>query len=146
MSTLVKKLLDDILSMSIHNAHCIMQSVVFNIVEQVMVYLLRLKVIGETLDAQLAKFFDAFAAAERVSVSKRLLALSLFIAHFATFLGVKCIQKWKRRSRVPPLRQRRGWIQYKRSKGKKSHCQAAPMPEVTEYPVAVVEMLLGRPH
>lgn len=60
------------------------RSVFDSVVEQVMWDLKPKDVIGETLDAHIANFFDTNAAAE--GLSKRLLASSPFMVPIATFM------------------------------------------------------------
>lgn len=62
-------------------------SVVYNVVEQVMLDLLCKEVICETLDTKIAKCFDMEAATDRLS--KRILTSSLFVLAFATFMRRK---------------------------------------------------------
>lgn len=47
-------------------------------VEQIMLYLIRMDVIGDTLDAHEAKLFDTDAAADKLS--QRLLTSNTFVA------------------------------------------------------------------
>lgn len=69
MSTIFEKLLSDIPRMSFHNTQICIQSVVFNVFQQVMLDQLRKYVTGENLDAQIAKIFDTNAATEGFSKS-----------------------------------------------------------------------------
>lgn len=64
----------------------------YNVREQVMLYLLRKDVMGETLEAHISKSFDTYAAADRLL--KKDLTSSSFMALIATFV---------RRKFTPPL-------------------------------------------
>lgn len=58
LSTMIEEWLEEILWKSFHNVQSCIQSVIYNVVEQDMLNLLRKDVIKETIDAHIAKFFD----------------------------------------------------------------------------------------
>lgn len=62
------------------------RSVVYSVLEQALLDQLHNDVIGETLNAHIAKFFDPYAAISRLS--KKLLTANSFMASMATF--VRC--------------------------------------------------------
>lgn len=64
MPTMVEEALDEDLCKAVHKAKTGVLSVVYNVFEQEMMKLLRNDVIGEKLDANIAKYFDVGAAAE----------------------------------------------------------------------------------
>lgn len=79
--------MDDTLYLSYHKAQSGIRSVLYNVMEQEILDLLRKKVIGETLNAGIAKFFDTDAAPVRLS--KKLLTSSSFMALITTFVRRK---------------------------------------------------------
>lgn len=79
---MIKEWLNNILRTSFHNAQSSIRSVVYNVFEPAMLNLLGQDVIDETLDAQIAKFFDTDAATE--GLSKRLLTWSSFMEPIGT--------------------------------------------------------------
>lgn len=79
--------LDDILRTSHHNDHSGVCSVKKNIMEQVMLYLLREDVAEEITDAHIAKFFYINAASQRLS--KKLVTSSSFIVPIASVVRHK---------------------------------------------------------
>lgn len=76
------------------------RSVVYTVVEQVMLDLLRNDIIGETLDARVAKFFDTNEAAEGLSKSQ--FTLTSFMRLLQHSLGFIRIGQWRTKSSVPP--------------------------------------------
>lgn len=87
LSTLIEESLDDILRKSLHSAQNGIRSVIYNINAQVMLDLCHKDVIGDTMDAHIAKFLDTNAAADRLS--QRLLTLSTFMSPLVTFMRRK---------------------------------------------------------
>lgn len=83
----MEELLDDIFWKSLHNAQSGTRSVVYNFVDRAMLDLLRKDIIGETLDARIAKIFDTKAAADKFS--KKLFTSTSFVARIGTFLRHK---------------------------------------------------------
>lgn len=67
VSTIVRESLDNILKTSSHNAKIAFRSVLYNLVEQVMLNSLHMHVIEEELDAYSAKYFNTDAADENLS-------------------------------------------------------------------------------
>lgn len=63
-STMVEKTQDDVLRATFHSAQRSIQSVIYNVVDQVMAHLLSKYVLWETRDAHQAKLFDNDAAIE----------------------------------------------------------------------------------
>lgn len=61
---MVEESLEDILRTSFHNAQSGFRSVVYKVVEQVMLGLLHQDIIRETLDAFITKSFDTNATAD----------------------------------------------------------------------------------
>lgn len=84
LGTMVEKSLGDILRTSIHNAQRGIQSVIYRDLEQVMRYRIQKDVIGEMIDAHIAKFLDTDAVAE--GLSTRLQTSSWFIAPIVTYV------------------------------------------------------------
>lgn len=84
---MVEESLDDLLQTSLHNARTNIRPIVYNVVNHIMLELLGKHVIGETLDAHVAKYFYTNAGAD--GVSKILLTSCSFIAPVATFLRLK---------------------------------------------------------
>lgn len=96
--------IDDIHKTSFHNAQSSIQSVVDNVVQYIVLDLLREYVIREMSDGHVSNFIDIYAVA--TGFSKRLLAFSSFMAPIATFVRVKWIQILKKSSTVPSICQR----------------------------------------
>lgn len=82
-STSSEDSLDDILSKSFFKAQCSIQSVFYNVAEQVLLELLRKYVIEKMLDAYIAKLLETNGAAE--GLRKRLLACSFSMARSVNF-------------------------------------------------------------
>lgn len=85
--TMVEEYLARVLRTLFHNPQRIIQLVACNVVEQVMLDLLRKDVCGKMSDAHITKFLDTCAAA--VWLSRRLLTSILFIAPIETFVRGK---------------------------------------------------------
>lgn len=81
-ATMVDEPLNGVLHKMIHNAESGLRSVLYNVVEQVMVDMLQRDVIGKTLDAHIAKFLCTDEVAE--GVSTRLLTLPFLMAPMGT--------------------------------------------------------------
>lgn len=64
LATVLEESLENILRESFHNWQSGIRSVVYNVLEQVILDLLRKDVIGETLEAHIGKVFDTDEAAE----------------------------------------------------------------------------------
>lgn len=62
MATKCKEVLDDLLHKTLHSSQNGVRYVVYNVAEQVMLDVLHKDVMGETLDAYIAKFLDAHEA------------------------------------------------------------------------------------
>lgn len=62
IGTMVGEALDEAVHISLYNARSGVRSVAYNVVEQMMLYLLRKNVIGKTLYAHIVKNFDIYAA------------------------------------------------------------------------------------
>lgn len=58
----MEELLDDVLRKSLHSAQTIILSVLYSLLEQMMVDLLLMDLLGDILDAHIAKFFENEAA------------------------------------------------------------------------------------
>lgn len=84
LATMAEELVDDILRMPFNQEQSDIRSIVNNVAEQDFLDLLRNSVIGQMLDAHIAKFFDTDAAAE--GLSKRMLAWNFFSDPIATFV------------------------------------------------------------
>lgn len=84
LSTMVEESLDDIMRTSLRNAQTSILSVVYNVVEKVILELVRNNVIRETLGTQPVKFIETDAVSE--GLLKMLLASSSFMEPIATFL------------------------------------------------------------
>lgn len=84
MVTIVEKALDEALCKNLHSAQSDVQYVVNNIVEHVMLDLLRKDVIGKNFDAHIAKLFETNEPGEELL--KRLLTSTSFITRTATFV------------------------------------------------------------
>lgn len=82
--TVVEDLLDDILRLSYNHAQNGIRSVLYSIVEKVVLDRLFEEVTAETLDTQLVKLLDTSAAANRLS--RKLLTSSWFMSTTATFI------------------------------------------------------------
>lgn len=82
LSTIIEESLHDILKWSIHTEQRQIQSVVYSIVWQVMLDLVRKDIPGQKLDAHIANHFDHYAAAEGLKWS--VLPLSWFVRPIAT--------------------------------------------------------------
>lgn len=67
LSPVIEESLDDILKTSFHNAQSSIRSIVYKVVEQVVLYLLRKDGFEGTLQAQSVKLVDTVAAAEGFS-------------------------------------------------------------------------------
>lgn len=87
LAMLVEGSLDDIPCTSYCNAQSGIRSVVYRVLEQVMLDLLRKDVIEETMDAHIAKVLNTYAAADEIS--EKLLTSSSFIAPITTFVPYK---------------------------------------------------------
>lgn len=83
-ATLVDESFDDMLCFSYHSAQSGFRSVVYIVLEQVLLDLLHKDVISDTMDALMTKCFDTCAAAKKLS--KSLLKLSSFMAPLVTFV------------------------------------------------------------
>lgn len=66
LSIMIKKFLEERLSASFKNAQSSIESVVYKVVEQVVLDLLRKEIMGETMDSHIAKLFDTDAACDRL--------------------------------------------------------------------------------
>lgn len=64
MAIMVKKALDDALRKKLHNAQSGVRSVVYTVVEKVMVNLLRKDINEDTVEAYIQSYFDTNTAAE----------------------------------------------------------------------------------
>lgn len=84
---MVEKALDEVLRKTFHNGQSGVGSVVYNVVEQIMLDLLFKDVIGECFDAHIAKAVDMDEAAE--GFWSRLLSSSSLMAPIATFIRQK---------------------------------------------------------
>lgn len=84
--SMVEEALDDVQSRMYHRAQSGVLSVVFNVVEQVILDLLPKDVIGKLLEAHIAKSYDTDECAE--GLLKRLLTSNYFMSPLATF--VRC--------------------------------------------------------
>lgn len=131
LSTMVDEFVKDILGTSLYKVQRGTQWVVYIVVEKVMLEVLRKDVIRERLDAHIAKFFDTNAPAK--ALSRRLLTFNSLMVPITTFLRVKKIQKWKRRTTLSPSCRRSWWIQYPRVKMTANHCRPFTTPGVTKF-------------
>lgn len=82
LEKVLKELLDDIIRRVYHNAQCGIRSVVYNVVEQVMLDQLRKDVSRETLNAHTAKLLDINTDADRILMN--LLTSSPFMSPMTT--------------------------------------------------------------
>lgn len=87
LAVIVEKTLDDILGTSYLNTQSGFYLVVYIVVEQFRLDLLREDVIGETLNAHIAELFDMDAATNRVF--EKILMWSSFIAPITMFVQRK---------------------------------------------------------
>lgn len=67
METLAEEALDYVLLDTFHNLQRVIRSVLYTLVEQVMIDLLGKDVTGERLDARVMNIFDLYEAAEKLS-------------------------------------------------------------------------------
>lgn len=79
MGTIVEEVLDDVLCKKFHNVQSGVRSVLYIVVDQVILDLLCKDVIEETLDLDIAKLFYTDEAAEGLT-SKMLLTSNSFVA------------------------------------------------------------------
>lgn len=100
-----EKALDDVIRKTILNPQSGVRSVVYNVVEKVVLDMLRELVIKETLGAHIAKYLEIAAAAG--GLLKRLLTSSSLMAPTATLNRRKTDTAMKKiRSTVSPLRRK----------------------------------------
>lgn len=104
LSTIIEDLMDHILRTLLHNAQSSIPTVVYNVVEKVVLDLMYKEVVEKTLDTHKVKLLDTGETAE--GLSKRLLTRVRLWRLLRLFLGVKRVQRWKERNRVPLLRRR----------------------------------------
>lgn len=83
---MIEESLDDVLPETFHSVQSGISSVVYDVVEMVMQYLLREYIIGQPLDAHIAKYFGTDEAAN--GLRKRLLTSASFMPPIAT--SVRC--------------------------------------------------------
>lgn len=87
LMTMVEGSLEDILRTLLHNAESGTRSVVYIVVEQVMLALLRKKVVRDTLNADIVNYCNTDVAANKLS--KRLMTSSSFMTPITTFVRQK---------------------------------------------------------
>lgn len=66
LTTLIEKMLDDILCTSYHNSQNEIRSVVYTVVQRVVLDILQKDGIGETMEDHIVRLFDTVAVADRL--------------------------------------------------------------------------------
>lgn len=87
MATMVADVLDDVLCSTLHHMQRTVRSIFYNVADQVIWELVCWGVIGQTINALVAMFFDKNEAAE--GLSEKLLTLTSFVPLIATVSGRK---------------------------------------------------------